>query len=171
MQVNRWLLTVFLLFMLIETLGYIFRNTFAGAIAGYTLLFSFIFFGVFFASYAGGAFQASVNPWVSKVKRMERALFNPIYMAWLFENDMRLWAAYTTVTSVLFTPLFGILLFHIFTYGKVAFENSVIGFFTGCVFLGVLALSWYKGFWKPRTRKSPVNVPDSVEAEWRDRRL
>lgn len=171
MQVNRWLLTVFLLFMLIETLGYIFWNTFAGAVAGYTLLFSFIFFGFFFVSYSGSVFQALVNPWVSNVERMEGPCFNPMYMAWLFENDRRQWAAYTTVLSVLFTPLFGIILFILFTDGKVTFENSVIGFSIGCVFLGVLALSWYKGFWKPRTRESPVDVPDSVEAEWRDRRL
>jgi len=112
-----------------------------------------------------------VNPWVSDVKRMEGPCFNPMYMTWLFENDRRGWAAYTTLFTALFTPFFGIILFYLFTDGKVTFENSFIGFSIGCVFLTVLALCFYKAFWKPRTRESPVHMPDSVEAEWRDRRL
>lgn len=171
MQVNRWLLASLLLFMLIETVGLIFWNTFAGAVAAFSLLFGFFFFGFFFLAYIGSAFQALVNPWVSRVERMEGPCFNPMYVAWLFENDRREWAAYTTLVDSLFTPLFGIILFYLFTGGEVSFENSFIGFLISCTFLAVLALSWYKGFWKPRTRKSPERVPDSIEAKWRDKRL
>lgn len=171
MQVNYWLLAVSLLFILIETVGFIFWNTFAGAIALFSILFSFIFFGFHLLSYISCVFQANVNPWVSDVDRMEWHCFNPMYLTWLFENNRREWAAYTTLIDALLTPFFGIILFYFITNGKFNFEDSSTGFFVSCGFLAMLALCWYKGFWKPRTREPPMRVPDSVEAEWKDRNL
>lgn len=174
MQIDRWLLTVLLLFILIETVGFVFRGTFAGASALFSLLFSFIFLGLQIFSYISCAFYAEVNPWVGNVERMEWHPFNPMYMIWLFENNRREWAAYTILINALLTLPLGsslLLCLSFFTYGYVTFENSLVGFLIGCGFLYMLALSWYKGFWKPRTREPRVIVPDSVEAEWRDKRL
>lgn len=123
MQVNRWLLVFLLLFIIIETLGYLYwhaadevcpkcngtgkvwrpahstpfgeipagywscpecggtgffwRCSAPAAIALYSLLFTFIFFGLFFLFYIGDIFYAEINPWVSSVNRMDWP-FNPM---------------------------------------------------------------------------------------------
>lgn len=173
MHLNRWLSTAFLLFILVETAGFIFRNTFAGPASIFSLLFSLVFFGIFGLSYIGNAFQAAVNPWVSDVEEMEGPCFNPMYMTWLFENDRLDWAAYTTLVGALFAPLIGALLFYATAGDYFSFEDAFMGFCVACVFLAVLGLSWFKGFctryWK--TKREPCEMPASAEAEWRDKEL
>lgn len=172
MQVNGWLSTPLLLFILIETVGFLYwGDTFAGAAALLSLLFGTAFFGFFVLSYLASVFQAMVTPWVNEVRRMEGPCFNPMYLAWLFENDRREWAAMITVLDVLFSPLLGIILFAVISGGFFSFESSFTGFCIACFFLGVLSLSFYKGFWKPRTREKPTRIPDYTEAKWRDKRL
>ena len=214
MHVNRWLLISLLLFIIIETFGYLFwhaadevcpkchgtgkvwvpgipslgisgywatcsecggtgfvwRCSAPASVALYSLFFAFIFFALFFLMYIGDAFYAEMNPWVSTVDRMEWP-FNPMYWAWLFKFDRRTWALYRTVISSLLTPLIGAVIFNLLINGKVTFYNSLIGFSMGCAFLAYLALSWYKGFWKPRTREVHVQVPESIEAEWANKKL
>ena len=172
MQINRWLVAPLLLLAIVETAGFLNPgNTFAGVAAVLSLMFGIAFFGFFFLSYLGSAFQAMVNPWVNEVRRMKGPCFNPMYMAWLFENDRREWAAMTTIFDVFFSLLFGLVLFAWVSDGFFSFENSFIGFCVSCLFLGSLAISFYNGFWKPRTREKPTQIPDHLEAEWRDRRL
>jgi hypothetical protein len=73
--------------------------------ATYTLIFSLCFFGFFFLFYVLCAFYALVNPWVSDVRDMNFNPFNPMYYAWLFENDKRIWARDITFISSLLTIL------------------------------------------------------------------
>ena len=150
--------------------GFVWRCSAPTAVALYSILFTFIFFSIFFLTYICDSFYADVNPWVNTVKKMEW-FFNPMYWAWLLRVDKRRWALYRTIISSLLTLLFGEIIFYIFTYGKITLQNSLIGFSIGCIFLIYLSLSWYKGFWKPRTREVPTYVPESVEAEWRDKEL
>lgn len=126
------------------------------SIAVYSFSFASCFFGFFLLSYVSTSFYASVNPWVSSVEEMEWP-FNPMYFTWLFETDRRRWALYTTLLDLLFTILIGTLIAHfLILYQRTTFNKSLIGFSVGAVFVLYVALSWYRGFWKPRTRESRV---------------
>jgi hypothetical protein len=100
--------------------------------------------------YILNALYAMANPWIDKVDSMEWGL-NPMYYVWLYEFDRRRWAAQVTFVVALFAPIAGGYIFYTLTYNAVTFNNASIGFLIGCIFLALLAISWYKGFWKPRT--------------------
>jgi hypothetical protein len=153
MSANRWLFFSLLLFIIIETVGGCFWYYSALlATAIYVLIFTATFFGLFFLFYLSAIFYAEANPWVSKVDEMEWC-FNPMYMPWLFSTNKRKWACYATIISALLSPFFGALIFYIFMNGMIDFNSSLIGFSVASGFLILLALSWYEGFWKPRTRE------------------
>ncbi|MFZ0965608.1 MAG: hypothetical protein WAN82_03155 [Candidatus Bathyarchaeia archaeon] len=174
MRVNRWLLSVLLLLILLEAVGILFWNTFAGAVALFALLFSLVFLGWFAISYLGSSFSASINPWVSDVRDMEGPCFNPMYMTWLFENHRLGWALWTTFVSGLLTPLSGLLVFEIATSGHFPqwdFGASAGGFIVGCAFLAFLAVCWVKGFCEIVWPETDISVPESVVEEWRDKSL
>lgn len=151
--------------------GFVWQCSAPTAVALCTLSFTSLFFGLFYLSYIVSAFRAAVNPWVIKVDRMDGPWFNPMYMAWLFSNDRRVWVAYTTFCSAIAASVLGTVLVYILTLGRVNLESSLLGFSIGCGFLTLIALSWYKCYWKPRTAESPVSLPESVEKEWKDKKL
>jgi len=153
MKINYWLLSSTLLFITIETAGALYWHySTLSVVAIYTLVFTIIFFGMFFLSYIGCAFYAEVNSWVSEVDRMDWG-FNPMYGTWLFATDRRRWARYVTIIFALFSPFIGVLFIFAVTRGGIDLNSSLIGFSVGSGFLTFLAFSWYEGFWKPRTKE------------------
>jgi hypothetical protein len=151
--------------------GSVWRCSAPTAVALYILFFTSFFFGFFYLSYISALFQVEINPWVTKVDRMKGPCFNPMYMAWLFSNDRRGWGAQTTIWGAIVAVTLGTILFNGLPLEKVSSENSLLGFIVGCSFLALLALSWYKCYWKPRTSERPVILHSSVEAEWKDKKL
>ena len=162
---NRWLLTLLAVLVAVLAAGLGFRPSYGGAIAVYTFVFVALFFGWFGLMWCGAYFGTSVSDWVADVRRM--AWTTPDYWIWLYENRQREWAAVMTLWSVGIAIFFGAVLCN----GTFSFENSVVGFGATLAILTVVALCWYKGFWKPRTRVPTLDIPPSVEAEWRDKRL
>jgi len=90
-----------------------------------------------------------------------------MFTVWLYENKRREWAAWGTIISVIFTFVIGSLLL----YGEFTGESFLSGYIIGLAFLALVAVSWFEGYWKPRTRKSPIKIPERVEAEWADKKL
>jgi hypothetical protein len=163
MNLSGWLVVPLLFFIIIEVLGYLFGGAF-GVIALYSLLFTPLFFGQFFLIYVCNFLYAEANSWVSEVERMEWGL-NPMYSIWLFENDRRRWALEATIATALLTILFGTLFLYLMTRGVASFEGSLAGFLVGSVFLALVALSWYEGFWKPRTREAKFEADEEFTEE------
>lgn len=152
MRPRCWLLTNLLFFVIIETVGYIFwGDTPTAATAFFYLLFSFLFFGIFFSFYAMNVYVSKQNSWLREVRGMKpfRANYR-MYMAWLFVHDEERWVVYTTIMDILFTVIFGAMLFLLFTDGHISIQNSSIGFCAACLFLGLLVWSFWEGYWKPR---------------------
>lgn len=88
-----------------------------------------------------------------------------MYSIWLFENDRRRWALEATIATALLTILFGTLFLYLMTRGVASFEGSLAGFLVGSVFLALVALSWYEGFWKPRTREAKFEADEEFTEE------
>lgn len=153
------------LFVAVEVVACGFLDSFGGSIVFYSLLFVALFFGTFGVIYILNVLGAATNDWVADVERMEWT--TPVYWAWLYENKRREWSANVTVMAAGFAIFIGAFL----CYGLFSSGNSSIGFLVASVLLMVVALCWYKGFWKPRTEAPRLEVPPSVEAEWRDKRL
>jgi hypothetical protein len=138
--------------------GFVWRCSAIEAAAIYSLFFTLIFFGLFIFAYMLDSFYADMNPWVRDGEEMHWS-FNPMFTPWLFRNDRRRWALYTTIMCSLLSLFIGAIIFYAMTYGRVTFRNALIGFSIGCGLLTFLALSWYRGFWKPRTREKRRYVP------------
>jgi hypothetical protein len=85
--------------------------------AALTTLFTLLFFGSFFFGYVVDALYADANPWINEVERMDWGM-NPLYMPWLFENDMRSWSFYMTAISAVISPVIGFSLLNALTGEK-----------------------------------------------------
>jgi hypothetical protein len=144
--------------------GYLWRCSVPGAAALDTASFTLCFFGLFFWVFIINALYVMANPWVDKVDRMEWGL-NPMYYVWLYEFDRRRWAAQVTFFVGLFTPIAGGYIFYILTYNAVNITKASIGFLIGCIFLALLAISWYKGFWKPRTTEVMYGESEALQGK------
>ncbi len=164
-MLNRWLLTLLAVLVAAVAVGWAAPDKFGGAIAVYTFVFVGLFFGAFGLLWGASVRDASVNDWVADVGRME--VSSRHYGTWLYENRRRQWAAEVTLVAVGFAVFIGAFL----CSGTFSYENSIVGFVTALVLLMTVALCWYRGFWKPRTETPAPQVPQSVEAEWRDKRL
>jgi len=126
-------------------------DTVMAATAFFYLLFTFLFFGFFFAFYAMSVYVSEQNPWLREVRDMKASnAGNWMYMPWLLVHDEEQWGVYTTIMDILFTVIFGTMLFLLFTDGHISIQNSYIGFCVACFFLGLLIWSFWKGYWEPK---------------------
>jgi hypothetical protein len=164
-MLNRWLLTLLAVLVAALAVGLAVPDKFGGAIAVYTFLLVGLFFGTFGLLWGASILDASVNDWVAGIRRME--VFSEHYWTWLYENRRRQWAAEVTLFALGLAVVIGAFL----CSGTLSHELSFVGFVTAVLLLMTVALCWYKGFWKPRTEAPAPRVPQSVEAEWRDKRL
>ena len=164
-MLNRWLLTLLAVLVVALAVGWAVPDKVGGAIAVYTFLLVGLFFGTFGLLWGANVLDASVNDWVAGIERIEWS--SEHYWTWLHENRRRQWAAEVTLFALGFAVVIGVFL----GSGTFSHEHSVVGFVTALPLLMTVALCWYKGFWKPRTEAQAPQVPRSVEAEWRDKRL
>ncbi len=145
-----WLVANALVFVFVETAGYVYLgDTPVAATAFFHLLFSIVFFGFFSAFYAGSVYVIAQNPWLRDVRDM-KVFGAGNYMAWLFLQDEEEWFVYTTIIGVLVTVLFGTPLFLLFADGHINTPNSYIGFCAACLLLGLSVWSFWEGYWKPK---------------------
>ena len=167
MQVNPWFTISLLSFVVIESISVSTWSSYGIAITVITLLFASLFFGFFILFFLSSAIGSSIDDWVKDIERGGGITAPGLYFTWLYENNRREWAVWETIISVISSLFFGSFLL----YGVFAYDILLPAYFIGTGFLTVIAICWFEGYWKPKTRKSPIEVPESIKAEWADKRL
>ena len=167
MRVNPWFTVSLLFLIVIESISVLSWSSYGIAITVITLLFASLFFGFFFFFFLSSTIGSSIDDWIKDIERGEGIVAPGLYLTWLYENDRRKWAVWETIISAISSLFFGSLLF----YGAFAYDILLPAYFIGVGFLVVLAVCWFEAYWKPRTRKLPTEIPESVKAEWTDKRL